>query len=63
MVAHDLGNVYLGLTASRDGRTIFYSRVDSSTLDDFRTTAQRLERATHGPRHQGRRRRGRDRYL
>jgi Tol biopolymer transport system component/DNA-binding winged helix-turn-helix (wHTH) protein len=29
-VARNLGNVYLGLTASRDGRTIFYSRVDSS---------------------------------
>ncbi len=34
IVAHDLGNVFLGLTASRDGRTIFYSRVDSS-LDDL----------------------------
>ena len=33
-VANDLGNVYLGLTASKDGRTIFYSRVDSS-LDDL----------------------------
>ena len=32
-VAHDLGNVFLGLTASPDGRTIFYSRLDSS-LDD-----------------------------
>jgi hypothetical protein len=34
IVAHDLGNVFLGLTASQDGRTIFYSRVDSS-LDDL----------------------------
>jgi Tol biopolymer transport system component/DNA-binding winged helix-turn-helix (wHTH) protein len=33
-VAHDLGNVFLGLTASKDGRTIFYSRIDSS-LDDL----------------------------
>jgi hypothetical protein len=33
-VAHDLGNVFLGLTASNDGRTVFYSRVDSS-LDDL----------------------------
>jgi Tol biopolymer transport system component/DNA-binding winged helix-turn-helix (wHTH) protein len=33
IVAHDLGNVFLGLTASPDGRTIFYSRLDSS-LDD-----------------------------
>jgi Tol biopolymer transport system component/DNA-binding winged helix-turn-helix (wHTH) protein len=33
-VARDLGNVFLGLTASQDGRTIFYSRVDSS-LDDL----------------------------
>src|SRR5206468_10018679 len=33
-VAHNLGNVFLGLTASRDGRTIFYSRVDSS-MDDL----------------------------
>ncbi|HYZ85439.1 MAG TPA: winged helix-turn-helix domain-containing protein [Bryobacteraceae bacterium] len=33
MVARNLGNVYLGLTASRDGRTIFYSRVDSSVDD------------------------------
>ena len=32
-VAHDLGNVFLGLTASPDGRTIFYSRVDSSFND------------------------------
>ena len=32
-VARNLGNVYLGLTASRDGRTIFYSRVDSSVDD------------------------------
>jgi len=33
-VARDLGNVFLGLTASKDGHTIFYSRVDSS-LDDL----------------------------
>ena len=33
-VARDLGNVFLGLTASQDGRTIFYSRLDSS-LDDL----------------------------
>ena len=32
-VARNLGNVYLGLTASPDGRTIFYSRVDSSVDD------------------------------
>jgi Tol biopolymer transport system component/DNA-binding winged helix-turn-helix (wHTH) protein len=40
-VAHDLGNVFLGLTASQDGRTILFSRVDSSLddlmlVDDFR---------------------------
>jgi hypothetical protein len=29
-VARNLGNVFLGLTASQDRRTIFYSRVDSS---------------------------------
>ena len=33
-VANDLGIVYLGLTASKDGRTILYSRLDSS-LDDL----------------------------
>jgi Tol biopolymer transport system component/DNA-binding winged helix-turn-helix (wHTH) protein len=33
-VAGDLGNISLGLTASRDGRTILYTRVDSS-LDDL----------------------------
>ena len=33
-VAHQLGDVFLGLTASKDGHTIFYSRVDSS-LDDL----------------------------
>jgi Tol biopolymer transport system component len=33
-VAGDLGNVFLGLSASKDGRTILYSRVDSS-LDDL----------------------------
>ena len=32
-VARNLGNVYLGLTASPDGRRIFYSRVDSSVDD------------------------------
>src|ERR1051326_5947612 len=32
-VARNLGNVFLGLTASSDGRTIFYSRVDSSVDD------------------------------
>lgn len=40
-VARNLGNVFLGLTASKDGRTILYSRVDSSVddlmlLDNFR---------------------------
>ena len=40
-VARNLGNVFLGLTASKDGRTIFYSRVDSSVddlmlVDNFR---------------------------
>jgi hypothetical protein len=40
-VAHNLGTVGFGLSASRDGRTIFYSRVDSSVdelmlVDDFR---------------------------
>jgi eukaryotic-like serine/threonine-protein kinase len=40
-VARDLGNVFLGLTASADGRTILYSRVDRSMdelmfVDDFR---------------------------
>ena len=33
-VARNLGNVYLGLTASQSARTIFYTRVDSS-LDDL----------------------------
>jgi tricorn protease-like protein len=32
-VARNLGDVYLGLTASKDGRTILYSRVDSSVDD------------------------------
>jgi hypothetical protein len=32
-VARNLGNVFLGLTASTDGRTILYSRVDSSVDD------------------------------
>jgi Tol biopolymer transport system component len=40
-VAHNLGSVGAGLSASRDGRTIFYSRIDSSVdelmlVDDFR---------------------------
>jgi Tol biopolymer transport system component len=34
LVAGNLGNVTFGLTASRDGRTIFFSRVDSS-IDDL----------------------------
>jgi hypothetical protein len=29
-VAHNLGTVGAGLSASRDGRTVFFSRVDSS---------------------------------
>jgi len=32
-VARDLGNVEVGLTASRDGRTILYPRMDSSVDD------------------------------
>jgi hypothetical protein len=32
-VARNLGEVHLGLTASHDGRTILYSRVDSSVDD------------------------------
>jgi hypothetical protein len=32
-VARNLGNVGLGLTASPDGRTILYSRIDSSVDD------------------------------
>jgi dipeptidyl aminopeptidase/acylaminoacyl peptidase len=32
-VARNLGKVFLGLTASKDGRTVFYSRVDSSVDD------------------------------
>jgi hypothetical protein len=32
-VAQNLGNVSMGLTASGDGRTILYSRVDSSVDD------------------------------
>jgi Tol biopolymer transport system component/DNA-binding winged helix-turn-helix (wHTH) protein len=40
-VAHNLGAVGFGLSASRDGRTIFYSRVDASVdelmlVDNFR---------------------------
>jgi hypothetical protein len=34
-VARNLGKVFLGLSASKDGRTILYSRGDSS-LDDLR---------------------------
>ena len=33
LVAGNLGTVSFGLTASRDGRTILYSRVDSSVND------------------------------
>jgi hypothetical protein len=33
VVANNLGNVYLELAASRDGRTIFATRVDSSVDD------------------------------
>jgi hypothetical protein len=33
-LAHDLGNVDVGFTVSPDGRTILYSRVDSS-IDDL----------------------------
>jgi hypothetical protein len=32
-VARNLGDVFIGLTASPDGRTILYSRVDSSVDD------------------------------
>ena len=32
-VARDLGDVRIGLTASRDGRTILYTRTDSSVDD------------------------------
>jgi len=32
-VARNLGNVFIGLTATQDGRTILYSRVDSSVDD------------------------------
>jgi hypothetical protein len=40
-VAHDLGTVGLGLSATRDGRTVFFSRIDSSAdelilVDNFR---------------------------
>jgi hypothetical protein len=40
-VAENLGTVGFGLTASRDGRTVFFSRVDSSideliVVDNFR---------------------------
>lgn len=33
-VARGLGDIRIGLTASRDGRTVFYTRVDS-TIDDL----------------------------
>ena len=33
MVARNLGNAFIGLTASPDGRTILYTRVDSSVDD------------------------------
>jgi eukaryotic-like serine/threonine-protein kinase len=41
IVAHNLGTVGPGLSASRDGRTVFFSRVDSSVdelmiVDNFR---------------------------
>jgi hypothetical protein len=32
-VARNLGNVFIGLTASPDGRTILYTRVDSAVDD------------------------------
>jgi serine/threonine protein kinase/Tol biopolymer transport system component len=32
-VAHNLGDVRIGLTASRDGRTIFYTRTDAAVDD------------------------------
>jgi hypothetical protein len=40
-VAANLGTIGLGLSATRDGRTVFFSRIDSSTdelilVDDFR---------------------------
>ena len=40
-MATNLGTVGLGLSATRDGRTMFFSRVDSSTdelilVDNFR---------------------------
>jgi hypothetical protein len=33
VIARNLGNVAAGLTASRDGRAILYSRIDSSVND------------------------------
>jgi len=33
-VAHNLGNIFQGLSAFKDGRSVFYSRLDSS-LDDL----------------------------
>jgi hypothetical protein len=40
-VATNLGTIGLGLSATRDGRTVFFARVDSSTdelilVDNFR---------------------------
>jgi hypothetical protein len=40
-VATNLGAIGLGLSATRDGRTVFFSRIDSSSdelilVDDFR---------------------------
>ena len=40
-VATNLGTIGLGMSATRDGRTIFFARIDSSTdelvlVDDFR---------------------------
>jgi hypothetical protein len=32
-IARNLGNVFLGLTASRDGHLLLYSRIDSSVDD------------------------------
>jgi hypothetical protein len=41
LLSRNLGNVFLGLTVSKDGHTLLYSRVDSSVDDltvvgDFR---------------------------
>ena len=32
-MASNLGNVFIGLTASPDGRTVIYTRIDSSVDD------------------------------